>query len=164
MLTKVYFPRLFVPTAAAGAFVIDLAITLGLFAVILAVYRVTPSWQIVFLPAILGLTLLAVLGLGYLLAALTVLYRDFRYVIPFMIQLLMYASPVIYPPSLLPEPYRRLLAFNPMTGLIEAVRSSILGKPWDFSLLAISATTTLFLAVFGLYYFRRTERRFADIA
>ena len=164
MLTKIYFPRLYVPTATAGAFLIDFAITLGLYAVILLYYGIAPSWQIVFLPGIVVLTVLAVLGLGYTLAALTVLYRDFRYVIPFMIQILMYASPVIYPPSMLPQPYRSLMALNPMTGIIESFRSSILGTPWDFTLLAISVGSTIAMLTFGLFYFRKTERRFADIA
>jgi lipopolysaccharide transport system permease protein len=164
LLTKIYFPRIFVPTAAAGAFVVDLLITLGLYACFMPIFHVVPSWRIVFLPAILVLTVLATLGLGYLLAALTVLYRDFRYVIPFMIQVLMYVSPVIYPASLLPTRYHALLGLNPMFGIIEAYRSTILGTPWQPTALASSTVSTLGLFVLGLFYFRKTERRFADIA
>ncbi len=164
MLTKIYFPRLFVPTAAAGAFLVDLAIAFGLYGVILAVYGVVPRWTVVFLPALVVLTVLATLGLCYLLAALTVLYRDFRYVIPFLVQALMYASPVIYPVSLLPPRYQWLLALNPMCGIIEAYRSAILGTPWNPATLAISTIVTIALFAAGLFYFRRTERRFADIA
>jgi lipopolysaccharide transport system permease protein len=164
LLTKIYFPRLFVPTASAGAFLIDLAINLGLFGVILLFYGVMPSWQVVFLPLLLLLTVLATLGFGFTLAALTVLYRDFRYVIPFMIQILMYVSPVIFPITMLPERYRMVLALNPMCGIIEAFRSAILGTPWNLGSLAISTASTLALLVFGLFYFRKTERRFADIA
>jgi lipopolysaccharide transport system permease protein len=163
MLTKVYFPRLFIPTAAAGAFLVDLLISFGLYAFILAAYRIMPSWQVVFLPALIGLTILTVLGAAYTLAALTVLYRDFRYVIPFMIQALMYLSPVIYPAGML-QRYRLLLAMNPMSGIIDGYRSAILGTPWDLLALAISSTTAMALFVFGLFYFRKVERLFADIA
>jgi lipopolysaccharide transport system permease protein len=164
LLTKVYFPRLFVPTASAAAFLVDMIITLLLFAAILAIYRVMPSWQVVFLPVCMLLTLVVTLGLGYLLASLTVLYRDFRYVIPFLIQILMYASPVIFPLQMLPEKYRAIFSLNPMCGVIESFRSCILGTPWNFSSVAISTASGLMMLAFGLFYFRRTERRFADIA
>jgi lipopolysaccharide transport system permease protein len=164
LLTKIYFPRLFVPTAAAGAFLIDLAITLVLFAGLMLAFGVAPSRHVVFLPSVLVLTLLATLGLGYTLAALTVMYRDFRYVIPFLIQILMYASPVVYPVSLMPERYRAVLALNPMFGIINSFRWAILGTPWDGPVLAVSSASTFALLAFGLFYFRKTERRFADIA
>ena len=164
LLTKVYFPRIFVPTAAVAALLVDMLITLGIYAVILAYYRMMPSWQIVFLPAVLLLTVVATLGLGFSLAALTVLYRDFRYVIPFLIQILMYASPVIFPLKMLSVKYQDILSLNPMSGVIEAYRSSILGEPWNFQSLAISTAVSLALLAFGLFYFRRTERLFADIA
>jgi lipopolysaccharide transport system permease protein len=163
MLTKVYFPRLFIPTAAAGAFLVDLLISFGLYAFILAACRIVPSWQVVFLPALIALTILTVLGAAYTLAALTVLYRDFRYVIPFMIQALMYLSPVIYPAGML-QRYRLLLAINPMCGIIDGYRSAILGTPWDLLSLVISSTSAVALFFFGLFYFRKVERRFADIA
>ncbi len=164
LLTKIYFPRLFVPTAAVGAFWIDLLISFGLFAVIMAVYQTPPSASIVFLPLPLVLTVLATLGASYTLAALTVQYRDFRYIIPFLVQALMYVSPVIYPVNLLPDRYRWFLALNPMTGIIEGYRSAILGAPWAWDTLAVSTVSTLALFTFGLFYFRKTERRFADIA
>jgi lipopolysaccharide transport system permease protein len=164
LLTKVYFPRLLVPTSAVAAYLVDMMITMGLYAVILAAYRVVPSWQVVFLPGVVLLTVVVTMGLSYSLAALTVLYRDFRYVIPFMIQALMYASPVIYPIRMLPEKYQVVFSLNPMCGVIESYRSCILGEPWHFSSLAISVASGLALLAFGLFYFRRTERRFADIA
>ena len=139
-------------------------ISLGLYAVIMAWYGVVPSWGVVTLPALLVLLILATLGFGYSLSALTVLYRDFRIVVPFLVQILMYVSPVIYPASLLSKRYQTILALNPMFGIIEAFRSAILGTPWDLPALAISTTSTVALFVFGLYYFRKTERRFADIA
>jgi lipopolysaccharide transport system permease protein len=164
LLTKIYLPRLFIPTAAVGAFLVDMAISLGIYAVLLAFYRVVPSPGVVFLPILVVLTVVATLGLGYLLAALTVTYRDFRYVVPFMIQVLMYVSPVIYPVSMVPARFRALLALNPMSGLIEAYRSAILGTPWNPLTLGISSVSAVLLFVLGLFYFRKTERRFADIA
>ena len=164
LLTKIYLPRLFIPTAAACAFLVDLAISLAIFAGLMAAYRVAPGAGILAVPALVALTLLATLGLGYLLAALTVAYRDFRYVVPFLIQVLMYLSPVIYPVSLVPARYRTLLALNPMCGIIEGYRSAILGTPWNPATLAVSAASALLLFACGLFYFRKTERRFADIA
>lgn len=164
LMTKVYFPRLFVPTAGVGAGLVDLAISFGLYAIILLVYKVPLSAGAVFLPLLVLLTLLATLGLGYIFAALTVAYRDFRYVVPFMVQIMMYVSPVVYPVSIVPDRFHWVLALNPMAGIIDAYRSAILGKPWNLSMLTISVLVTLALLVFGLFYFRRTERRFADIA
>ncbi len=164
LMTKVYFPRLFVPTACVGAGMVDLAISFGLYAIILLVYKVPLSAGAVFLPLLVLLTLLATLGLGYIFAALTVAYRDFRYVVPFMVQIMMYVSPVVYPVSIVPDRFHWVLALNPMAGIIDAYRSAILGKPWNLSMLTISVLVTFALLVFGLFYFRRTERRFADIA
>lgn len=164
LITKIYFPRLFIPTATVGAFLLDFAISLVLFALLLAGYRVVPSWQVVFVPFLVALTVMATLGMGYLLSGLTVFYRDFRYVVPFMIQALMFLSPVIYPLTILPTPYRWFLALNPMAGVIEGYRSAVLGTPWDFPSLATSAVVCVALFVAGLYYFRKVERWFADYA
>src|SRR3954454_12136809 len=164
LLTKIYFPRLFVPTAVVCAYLVDLAIMLGLYALILAFYGIVPSWHVVFLPLLISLTLIWTLGLSYSLAALTVLYRDLRYLIPFGVQALMYLSPVIYPLNLLPERYRWILWFNPMCGIIEGFRWSILNTPLNPASLAVAAVLSLALFVFGLFFFRRTERHFADIA
>jgi lipopolysaccharide transport system permease protein len=164
LLTKIYFPRLFVPTAAVGGLLVDLAVSFGLYALILAAYRFVPSWQVVLLPFPVALTVLLTLGAGYFLAALTALYRDFRYVVTYGVQILMYLSPVIYPVGLLPERYRALLRLNPMTGIIGAYRSAILGTPWDLPALAAATVVTLAMLALGLAYFRRVERRFADIA
>lgn len=163
LLTKVYFPRLLVPTASFGVALVDFVISLGLFACIMALYRVVPSWGVFLLPLLALFTTLAGLGVSLLLAGLTVRYRDFRFVIPFMLQAWMYLSPVVYPVSLVPERYRWALALNPMAGIIDAYRSAILGTPWKPQTLAISATVALILFVLGLFYFRKTERHFADI-
>jgi len=164
LLTKIYFPRLFVPTSIVGAGLVDLAISFLVYGVILAVYGIVPSAGIMWLPLLVVLTVLATLGFGYTLAALTVSYRDFRFLVPFMMQAMMYISPVVYPVTLVPERYHWLLALNPMTGIIGAFRSAVLGTPWNPTTLIVSTLVTLVLFVFGLFFFRRTERRFADIA
>jgi lipopolysaccharide transport system permease protein len=164
LLTKVYLPRLFIPTAAVAAFLVDLAISFGIYAVMLAFYRFPPGPGVALLPVLVLMTGFATLGLGYALAALTVAYRDFRYVVPFLIQVLMYVSPVIYPVSLVSTRFRLVLALNPMFGLIEAHRWAFLGTPIDPGSLAVSSASTLLLLALGMAYFRRTERRFADIA
>lgn len=164
MLTKVYFPRLFVPTGTVGGCFIDFLISFGVYAGALIWFRYTPSWQLVFVPPLALLTIVASLGAAYLLSALTVTYRDFRYIVPVLIQSLMYLSPVIYPVTIVPERYRWLLGINPMAGIIDGFRSAILGKPWDFPTLGTSVATSLVLLVVGALYFRSTERRFADIA
>jgi len=163
LLTKIYFPRLFVPTAVVCAYLVDLAITLVLYACILAAHRIVPSWQVMFLPLLICLTLVLTLGLGYTLAALTVLYRDIRYLIPFGLQVLLYLSPVIYPVDMLPGRYRWILSLNPMCGIIEGYRWSILGTPFNPASMVLAVATSLGLFVFGLFFFRRIERRFADI-
>jgi len=164
LLTKIYFPRLFVPTAVVCTYLVDLAITVVLYACILAVYRIVPSWQVVFLPLLIGLTLALTLGLGYTLAAVTVLYRDIKYVIPFATQILMYLSPVIYPVDLLPGRFRWILSLNPMCGIIEGYRWSILGTPCDPVPVGFAVATSLGLLIFGLFFFRKTERLIADVA
>jgi lipopolysaccharide transport system permease protein len=164
VLTKVYFPRLFVPTATLGPFLVDSLVSFPLYGLILLYYGVVPHWQSVFVPALLGLTVMVSLGTGFALSALIVVYRDVRHLIPFMIQILLFASPVIYPARLVPTGYRWVLALNPLCGIIDAFRSSILGTPWNFLTLSLSVGVTFFMFAFGLYYFRKTERLLADIA
>ena len=164
LLTKVYFPRLFVPIAAASVFVVDLAYSLGIYAFVLLYYHVMPSWTIIFLPLLILVTLIATLSLGVMLSALTVFYRDFRHLVPFLMPIFMYCTPVIYPAATIPAKYHWFLALNPMFGLVTAYRSAIYGRPWDFQSLAISTTSALLSFLFAVFYFRRTERRFADFA
>jgi lipopolysaccharide transport system permease protein len=162
LLTKVYFPRLFIPVAAACVFLVDLAYSLGVYAFVMLYYRVMPSWTIVFLPLVIGLTLIATLSLGILLSALTVFYRDVRHIVPFLTQILMFVTPVIYPLSALPERYHGWLALNPMFGIVTACRAALFGGDWHWPIVAISTTSAIVSFVFALFYFRRTERRFAD--
>jgi len=164
MLTKVYFPRLFMPAAAVGGLFVDLLISCLVYVCVLAWFRFLPSWQVVFAPLFLFQTLFAATGAVLLLSAITVVYRDFRYVIPIAVQILMFASPIVYSVSLLPQEYQWLYALNPIVGPIDGLRSAILGKPWNVTAIAISAASSVVLFVIGLAYFRKTERRFADIA
>ncbi len=164
LLTKIYFPRLFVPAASVTAGLIDMSLAFVLMAILMMCYRIAPGWSILALPALLVLTLMATMGVAVALSALTVAYRDFRYIIGFMVQFLMFASPVFYPLSNMSERRQLIFAINPMTGLIDAYRSAILNQPWHLEVLAISAASSVVCFVLGLAYFRLTERRFADIA
>lgn len=164
LLTKIYLPRLFVPAASIGGGLVDLLVSSGVFALLMAYYGVVPGWALLAVPLLVLLTLVASLGVGLALAALTVTYRDFRYVIPFMVQAWMYLSPVIYPVTLVPPKWQLLLAVNPMVGIIDGFRSALLGTPWNLPALAMSTACASALLLFGLFYFRKTERRFADVA
>ena len=164
LLTKIYLPRLYVPASAIGGGLVDLSISFAVFAALMLGYQVAPGWGILAVPFLVLLTVVAALGVGLTLAAVTVTYRDFRYVIPFMIQAWMYVSPVIYPVSLIPEKWQWLLALNPMAGIIDGFRSALLGTPWNITALATSTAAAIVLLAYGLFYFRKTERRFADIA
>lgn len=164
LLTKIYLPRMFVPAAPVGGALVDLGISFVVFAVIMTAYQQMPGWGVLLVPALVGLTVSAALGIGLLLSALTVTYRDFRYVIPFMMQAWMYMSPVIFPVNIVPPEYRWALALNPLAGIIDGFRAAFLNRPFDWSTLSISATVSLGLLLLGMFYFRRTERRFADIA
>ena len=164
LLTKVYFPRLFVPTAAVGIGLLDMLVAGALYVVLMVSFRQPLTMAILALPILVLLLLAATLGLSYLLAALTVSYRDFRFVVPFMMQAMMYISPVVYPVSIVPEKYHWLMALNPMVGIIDGFRSALVGKPWNLTTLGVSAVATLALLIFGMLYFRRTEQYFADIA
>lgn len=164
LITKVYFPRLIVPASAALAGLLDFFVALIVLIGLMLYYQVLPGPAILLFPVLAGLTFLCALGVGLWLSALNVQYRDIRYVIPFLIQLWMFVSPVIYPISLVSESYRWLMAVNPMGGVIHAYRATLLGhQPVDWALLGISTSVILLLLLGGLFYFRRMERVFADV-
>ena len=174
LLTKIYFPRLFIPTAVIGGALIDLAVASALFGLLLLVTGIVPTWGILFLPPLLALTVMASLGMAYLLSALTVTYRDFRFLIPFMAQLWMWLSFVAFPPGMVEgSRWRWVLALNPMYPIIAGYRKVVLGNVpglkdsdigfhWNYLLVSVALSLSIFLL--GLFYFRRTERRFSDIA
>jgi lipopolysaccharide transport system permease protein len=164
LITKVYFPRLAIPIAAVGAAVVDFVIAFGLVLVMMLWYGVMPTAQFLLLPVIFIVIAFIALGVGTFLAGLNVLYRDFRYVIPFMVQVWMFATPTIYmKPATSYTGLKALLYLNPMTGLIGAFRSACLGEPMQLVPLACSALAAVVLFVFGCAYFRRLETQFADI-
>ena len=163
LISKVYFPRLIVPAAATGAALVDLFISFGVMAVLMVWYGYAPSAAILLLPLLVAATLVAALGVGTLLAGLTVAYRDFRYVVPFALQMWMLASPVAYSLDEIPEQWQRLYGLNPLAGLIGGFRSVLLGEPLNGGVLAVSLATTAVALAVGTYYFRSVERRFADI-
>ena len=164
LISKVYFPRLLVPAAAIGAGLVDFAIAFLILIGMMIFYGIAVTWHILMLPLlVLMLTLLA-LGIGMWLSALNVKYRDIRYVLPFLIQIWMFASPVIYPTTLVPERWRWILALNPLTGIIENFRTSIFGqRSFNWSALATSAIITVVFLVYAAFAFRRMEKTFADI-
>jgi len=163
LVSKVYFPRLIIPLASIGAGLVDLAISTCILLALMAWYGVGWSLNLLMAPLLVAGVVFAALGVGTFLSALTVAYRDFRYVIPFMIQFWMFATPVVYPASLVPADWRWLFNLNPMAGIIEGFRSAFLGKPFDFVVLAISFGVAFVLFLAGVAYFEKVERRFADI-
>jgi lipopolysaccharide transport system permease protein len=163
LLTKIYFPRLYVPAAVIGSFLVDLAIGLSLFVILMPFYQFWPTWNLLALPLVILLTCAATLGIGLTLAAMTLLYRDLRFVVPFALQIMIFLSGVIVPMDQARWQIRYTAALNPMFGITSASRSSILGMPWDFGPLGVSVLSTAALLVFGLFFFRKTERLIADI-
>jgi lipopolysaccharide transport system permease protein len=163
LISKVYFPRLIIPLSSIGVSVIDFLVALFLLVVIMAFYSISPNWQLVLFPFFFfGLAVVAV-GMSTWLAAITVVYRDFRFVVPFMLQIWMYITPVIYPLSFIPEKWRWLTYLNPVSGWVAGLRSSILGTPIDWIGVAVSCGLTIVILMLGLRYFERSERRFADV-
>lgn len=164
LITKIYFPRLYVPAASIGVGVVDFGISFLVYLAILTWYAHAPSPAIVLLPALLLLTAVTAFGVGVFLASMNVIYRDFRMVVPFLVQTWMYVSPVVYPATIVPEGYRWILYLNPMTGIIGGFRSVLLNQPLDWVGLVSAMGIAVFILCIGLWNFRRMERRFADIA
>jgi lipopolysaccharide transport system permease protein len=163
LITKVYFPRLIIPASAVITSFVDFAISFGLLVLMMIGYQYTPSWQIVFLPIFLLLAFVTSFGVSLYLTALNVKYRDFRYIIPFIVQFGLYVSPVGFSSTIVPDQWRFLYACNPMVSVIDGFRWCILGEAnlqWD--MLAISMVVTAFFLVIGIRYFRKTEKSFAD--
>lgn len=163
LVSKVYFPRLIIPLSSIGAGFVDLLISTGILLLMMLYYGVGWSWNLLAAPLLLLFVIFTALGVGTLLSALTVAYRDFAHLTPFMVQIWMYITPVIFPVSLVPERWQWLLYLNPMTGLVEGFRSAFLGKPFDMTGLGISFAIAIAFFLIGVAYFEKVERRFADI-
>ncbi len=165
MLSKVYFPRLILPLSAVTAKLVDFSIAMLMVFTLMAFYGVSPRASVLALPLLVVIMVVAAAGAGMWLTALAIQYRDVNYAMSFLVQLLMYAAPVVYPASLVPAPYRLIYALNPMVGVIEGFRAALLGTramPW--AMIAAGAATASLLLVSGAFYFRRKERMFADVA
>lgn len=164
LLTKIYFPRVILPAAAALSNLMDLLISSAFLIAFVLYYDIPLGGTLLLWPALVVLLTLLSLGLGAFFAALNVKYRDIKYALPFAIQLLMFSTPIIYPASMIPERFQWVLALNPLTGLIEAFRHAVVpSHALDWSLLTTAALTTIVLFVLGLAYFRSTERTMADL-
>lgn len=163
IITKVYFPRLLVPTSVVLAGLLDFGIAFLILLGMMIFYGIMPSWAIVTVPFFLLLAVMTALGVSFWLSALDVEYRDVRYTLPFLTQLWLFATPVVYPSTLVPHGWRALYGLNPMVGVIEGFRWALLGSaPPDPAMLLVSAITVGLVFIGGLIYFRRMERTMAD--
>ncbi|MCI0621717.1 MAG: ABC transporter permease [Acidobacteria bacterium] len=164
LLTKIYFPRIILPASATLGGLPDFLVGSSLLAAMMVYYQIRPGWSWLIWPLLVFLLAAFTLAVGMILAALNVKYRDVKYVLPFVIQLWLFVTPVIYPANLVPKRFRPLMALNPLSGIVEAFRGLLLPSSLiDWQLLATSAMITVAIFVVGLVYFSRTEHMFADI-
>lgn len=164
LLTKIYLPRLALPIAAVLSGLVDFVLAFGILLAMQLAFGVVPTAGIVWLPLLLMLTLVTSLGVGLWLSALNVMFRDIRYTVPFLLQMWLFATPIAYPSSLVPEKWRLLYGLNPMAGVVDGFRWALLGadtRPGPMILVSAFAAFTLLVS--GAYYFRRTEKIFADV-
>ena len=164
LITKVYFPRLALPLASVLSGLVDFCVSFLMFIVLMLYYRIHVSWAILMFPAFLLLAVLTALGVGLWLSALNAIYRDVRYVVPFLVQFWMFASPVAYPSSLVPAKWRWLYGLNPMAGVIEGFRWSLAGRGAPPGrLIVVSSAVVLVVLLSGLAYFQKMETTMADV-
>jgi lipopolysaccharide transport system permease protein len=164
LLRKVYFPRLVIPVAAVAAGLLDFVIAFAVLLGMLVWYGIAPGWHVVWLPALVVLALVTSLGAGLWFSALSVMYRDVQYVVPFLVQVWLYSTPIVYPASLVPERWRALYAINPMVGVVEGFRWALLGTgAAPGPMIVVSAVAAVVLTFGGLMFFRRMERTFSDM-
>jgi len=163
LVTKVYFPRMAIPGAAVGTALVDFAISSAILFAMMAFYGIAPCAGIAMLPVLITMLALFAGAVGMWLAGMNVKYRDVKYVLPFVLQLWMFATPVIYPTNFVPAQWRWILMLNPLAGIIGGLRSALLGKTFDWPAIGIAAVLTLGAAVYAVWSFRRMERSFADV-
>jgi lipopolysaccharide transport system permease protein len=164
LITKVYFPRMLLPVSSVLSPLFDFAIAFAVLIGMMVYYRIYPTPTVIAVPFLLGLSVMSSLGVGMWLSALNVDYRDFANILPFLLQVWMFATPVAFSSTLLEEPWRTLYGLNPMTGVIEGFRWALLGQDPMFAQMFLSALVSVLLLVTGAFYYRRTERTFADIS
>jgi lipopolysaccharide transport system permease protein len=163
LISKVYFPRLLIPMSAIFSGLVDFAVAFGFLLVLMVVYHVVPSPQILLLPLFLAGTMMLAAAAGILFSALIVSYRDFRYVITFVVQLWLFATPVLYALEIIPARWRLLYAINPMVGMIAGFRGAVLGGALPLDVIGVGFVAAVILLGFALRYFTTVERRFADV-
>ena len=164
LVTKVYFPRIFIPTSSCLAGLVDYGIAMSIIVLMMVYYGFVPNIKIIIVPLVIFTTFILASGISYWLSSLCVKYRDIKFILPFFTQLLMFTAPVIYPSNIVSEKYRWLLYLNPMTGLINAHRASLLGyKEVNFVTLSVSIIISLFIFVTGVIFLKNTEKGFADL-
>jgi lipopolysaccharide transport system permease protein len=163
LITKVYFPRMVIPASAVGAGLVDLAIAALILVAMMAYYGFGLGRSALMLIPLVLLTALLALGVGMWMSGLNVKYRDVRYALPFCVQLWMYATPIIYPISFIPERWRWILLLNPLTGIIDGFRSALFGQAFHWSEFVVSTILTLLFLIYAAYSFKRMERDFADV-
>lgn len=163
LITKIYFPRLIIPLSSAGVGLLDFAFAGIVLVGMMLWYGIGLTWQLLALPLLLAAVLFTALGVGTWLSALTAAYRDFRYVVPFALQIWMFATPVVYPASVVPAQWQWVLWLNPMAGLIEGFRAAFLGLPFNWLGIGVSLAISVVVFVVGIAYFEKLERRVADI-
>ena len=165
MLSKVYFPRLVLPISSVLSGLLDFLIAFLVLVGLLIYYQMVPNLNIIYFPLLLLILIMTSLGIGMILSAMAVQYRDVQYAMSFLVRILLYSVPVVYSINIIPDQYLYWYALNPMVGVIEGMRSALLGTrtmPWD--LIAIGSVVSLVLFIFGAFYFKRMEKTFADIA
>ena len=163
LITKVYFPRVFIPAAAVAAGVLDLAIASVVLVGLVIYYGVAPGWNLLLLPLFVALAVLLAFGVGALVSATTVKYRDLRHALPFTLQFWMFATPVVYPADVLQGRWRDVLRLNPMTGIVEGFRAALTGAQPDLRAIIFAVAATLIIVAVSFYVFRRIEETFADV-
>ncbi len=163
MVTKVYFPRLFVPISSVLSGLVDFAISFVVLIAMMIFYQVQPTWGVLYLPLFLMLAFFTAMGVSLWMSALNVKYRDVRYIVPFLARFWFFATPIAYSSTMLEEPWRTLYGLNPMVGVVEGFRWALLGTNPPQSMIFLSVAIALVLFVSGLLYFNRTEKTFADV-
>ena len=164
LISKVYFPRLIAPLVPVVAFLLDFAIAFVILIIMMLCYGIYPTIMILFLPLLIILMMFTASGVGMFLAAINAQYRDIRYTLQFLVQFWMFASPVVYPVSMIPEKYHLIYAINPMAGVIEGFRSVLLGTTaFPIQMVLVSTVVSIIIFIIGALYFKQTERIFADV-
>jgi len=164
LITKVYFPRMVIPISSIFSGALDFLISFGVLLAMMAVYGIFPTWNTLWLPLLILFVFVSSLGVGMWLSALNVQFRDVRYIVPFLAQIWLFATPIAYPSSLLSEPWRTIYGLNPMVGVVEGFRWALLGTDTAPSpIVIVSSLAALIILIGGAFYFRRMEKNFADI-